>query len=393
MAPTLLRYSPSLSLLLVVGCALSGRYDFDEYGNSDDGSAGATAKEDIDNHTEGSGGSTLPVGPPSSGGERPMQTGDDSDDPGQPIDDVDDIDDDDNDDDAASQEPDTENEDDQQPSGPMTPTPICTPGSCELLEANCGRVLDGCGGILDCGTCAGSDICGGDGPNRCGAAPCSPTTCAELPFIECGTISDGCEGTLDCGSCAAPETCGGLGVAGVCGCSPLSCTEMGLKCGNVTDSCGKPLDCGGCPEPFECNAGQCECPAQSCEELEAECGTIQDRCGNELDCGTCDDGEVCGVKDPHRCSEPPCVPATCGSDQCGTFADGCGGTLDCGECSSCEDDDADCECEPTTCKEEDAECGTIDDGCGGTLDCGECDPPLKCDLIIANICLFPSDKR
>jgi endoglucanase len=51
----------------------------------------------------------------------------------------------------------------------------------------------------------------------CGAASaCVPTTCAAGGKT-CGSISDGCGGTLQCGSCAAPQTCGGAGVANVCG--------------------------------------------------------------------------------------------------------------------------------------------------------------------------------
>lgn len=47
-------------------------------------------------------------------------------------------------------------------------------------------------------------------------SPCHPTSCAALG-ANCGTMSDGCGGVLDCGSCAANQTCGGGGVPHVCG--------------------------------------------------------------------------------------------------------------------------------------------------------------------------------
>lgn len=47
----------------------------------------------------------------------------------------------------------------------------CTPATCESLGAECGSPSDGCGGTLDCGTCAAPYVCGGLEPNRCGCTP------------------------------------------------------------------------------------------------------------------------------------------------------------------------------------------------------------------------------
>src|SRR5262245_31762019 len=49
-------------------------------------------------------------------------------------------------------------------------------------------------------------------------ASCVPTSCVAKG-ANCGTVSDGCGGTLNCGTCAAPSTCGGGGVPNVCGSS------------------------------------------------------------------------------------------------------------------------------------------------------------------------------
>jgi hypothetical protein len=54
--------------------------------------------------------------------------------------------------------------------------------------------------------------------------PCQPTTCAD-EGKNCGTISDGCGATLSCGSCTGSDTCGGGGLANVCGHLPALDTE------------------------------------------------------------------------------------------------------------------------------------------------------------------------
>jgi hypothetical protein len=35
--------------------------------------------------------------------------------------------------------------------------------------------------------------------------------------LNCGQVGDGCGNVLNCGTCTAPDTCGGGGVANVCG--------------------------------------------------------------------------------------------------------------------------------------------------------------------------------
>jgi hypothetical protein len=52
-----------------------------------------------------------------------------------------------------------------------TGTVMCTPATCASLGFNCGQAGNGCGGVLDCGTCPMGQSCGGTGvPNVCGAA-------------------------------------------------------------------------------------------------------------------------------------------------------------------------------------------------------------------------------
>jgi hypothetical protein len=49
---------------------------------------------------------------------------------------------------------------------------------------------------------------------------CTPQTCS-MQGLNCGMAGDGCGNLLDCGSCAPPQTCGGAGVPGVCGASVM----------------------------------------------------------------------------------------------------------------------------------------------------------------------------
>src|SRR5882724_1506064 len=94
----------------------------------------------------------------------------------------------------------------------------CTAQTCAELGAECGKVSNGCGDRIDCGSCE-TGVCGGSGPNKCGTDPCSPRSCADIG-ASCGEISDGCGGTVQCGHCPANETCGGGGTSKKCGCTP-----------------------------------------------------------------------------------------------------------------------------------------------------------------------------
>ena len=106
---------------------------------------------------------------------------------------------------------------------------LCGLQTCTTQNATCGPVGDGCGGVIDCGSCTPPDFCGGDGtPFTCGggsgSGACVPRTCTSAG-AECGAIADGCGAvTADCGTCPTDEVCGGGGVANVCAMVP--CTGL-----------------------------------------------------------------------------------------------------------------------------------------------------------------------
>ena len=108
-----------------------------------------------------------------------------------------------------------------QPSGP--PPQTCTPKTCQQLGINCGPAGDGCGGLLQCGSCTMPQQCGAGGQPGVCAPPdggsCVPRTCQQQN-VACGPAGDGCGGLLMCGTCVAPQTCGGGGTPGQCGSGP-----------------------------------------------------------------------------------------------------------------------------------------------------------------------------
>jgi hypothetical protein len=288
----------------------------------------------------------------------------------------------------------------------------CTPKTCVELGKNCGPVADGCGGLVDCGTCAAPEFCGGGGASICGLGDtgCVPKTCADLGAT-CGKQGDGCGGLIDCGTCTAPETCGGGGTPNKCGsppkptCTPKTCAAMGYTCGPVADGCGGLVDCGKCTTgtcggggtPNVCGSSTSPCVKRTCADVGANCGPVSDGCGGlTASCGTCTGLDTCGGGGvPSKCggAPPPCTKKTCADypGTCGQQPDGCGGlTAVCGTCtapqtcggggvpSKCGGGPA--ACTPKTCADYPAgTCGRVSDGCGGlTADCGTCTAPAIC---------------
>jgi N-acetylneuraminic acid mutarotase len=191
------------------------------------------------------------------------------------------------------------------------PSSSCPALTCAGQGKNCGPVGDGCGGVLNCGTCTAPQTCGGAGTSSvCGTAvpaggACVPLTCSQLA-TSCGPAGDGCGGQLNCGTCTSPQTCGGAGTSGVCGappstCTPRTCASLGMNCGPASDSCGGLLNCGTCTLPKTCGgggiAGVCgpaACVPKTCSQLGKNCGPVSDGCGGLLSCGTCNWPQTCG---------------------------------------------------------------------------------------------------
>jgi hypothetical protein len=323
----------------------------------------------------------------------------------------------------------------------------CVPKTCQDLGFDCGQNSDGCGGALSCGSCGPGETCGAGGYSRCGAGggstdgasddgssltSCTPNTCPSMGFT-CGKNGDGCGGVLDCGTCTAPALCGGGGFS-KCGvitpaadsgsiCAPTTCMALGFDCGPAPDGCGGLLQCGPCTAPETCGAGgfsKCGlppgigadggatslCTPTSCATRGYDCGPATDGCGGLLQCGACTAPMKCGAGGFSKCGLPAgigpdggplvsCAPTTCVAHgyNCGPASDGCGGLLQCGACPAGEScgsggfnrcgaattgADGGSVCVPKTCTSQGVGCGPSGDGCGGLLQCGTCSSPQSC---------------
>lgn len=242
--------------------------------------------------------------------------------------------------------------------------PIDREVACEDIE--CGRVGDGCGGTIACGTCDRGEICGIEASGRCDEPPpCEPLSPQEACAERCGVVANGCDdvdgGLIDCSDyeefvCPAGTACGAGGEPNVCGsavdtCAPLTQNEAcdGLACGLVSDGCNSGYLCGSCTSGSRCSAGACEplpctpkSPAAACAGK--ECGLTFDGCGtaaaNTYDCselgGGCLPDELCGVREAFQCNLPypdDCTAASSCQElgwSCGIAFDECGNLLDCG---------------------------------------------------------------
>ena len=111
---------------------------------------------------------------------------------------------------------------------------VCTKKSCNELNFECGKANDGCGNIIDCGTC----------PDK---KECVDHKCVN-PF--CGDHK--CNGDDDCTTCPDDCKCGNgqKCYKGIC-CTP-NC--FGKSCGD--DGCGG--SCGTCPDDYVCDNDQCK---------------------------------------------------------------------------------------------------------------------------------------
>jgi len=114
----------------------------------------------------------------------------------------------------------------------------CTAKTCQSQGYDCGYATDGCGNIINCNPndantgCVAPAYCGGGGYNVCGTGTtgdggttCTGTTCTKLGY-NCGAASDGCGNILQCGTCTAPQFCGGGGYD-LCGPTSLAVCDAG----------------------------------------------------------------------------------------------------------------------------------------------------------------------
>jgi Cys-rich repeat protein len=132
---------------------------------------------------------------------------------------------------------------------------VCVQGACQpcASSAQCatGRVCI----AGKCSACTSANQCtAGQGcvNGLCGACQ-NNTHCAGGQ--SCNTQTGQCGACQNNAQCTAPQTCGGGGVAGVCGCTPVTCEARGFNCGTMDNGCGQIVACGVCAAPLTCGGG------------------------------------------------------------------------------------------------------------------------------------------
>jgi len=151
----------------------------------------------------------------------------------------------------------------------------CEENTCSSYGAECGVVPTHCGvgeDAIFCGGCFGERICvgnkcicplGADCDGGCdGGEPTYP--CTKNECSPPGGLPDGCGGVVHCPSCAGSEDCILSPNTQVFEClGDCTCKAEGVECGNAT-VCGAPTLCGTCADNgfeagYRCEGGRCVC--------------------------------------------------------------------------------------------------------------------------------------
>lgn len=198
-----------------------------------------------------------------------------------------------------------------------------SPNDC---AGKCGQLLSACGTLFDCPGCSGGQVCGGGGPNVCGAGLCIPS-CAG---IGCGE-SNGCDGVCTAGTCPTGEYC----AQGVCA-KPSSDAGSGSDAKLSSDSGSgsdakltsdaKPSSDSGSGSDAKppSDGGTSECGAfyttgiAACDScLIASCCALETTCAGDLNCENCiGAGNTMGTfnciqEDPNASALVNCYKANC----------------------------------------------------------------------------------
>jgi hypothetical protein len=194
----------------------------------------------------------------------------------------------------------------------------CTALTCKQMTGACGpNIPDGCGNLLNCGSCAllcsdtmkdGNETavdCGGPDCGKCpNNSPCSlPRDCESgvCAAASAGAVKtcrppdcmdgvkNGNETGKDCGGptcpkcpngnpCNAPTDCAsGLCSSNVCACKPLTCADYPTECGGLSNGCSGTIQC-------PCKA-LCMDMMKNGHETDVDCGGA--------DCAACMTGQAC----------------------------------------------------------------------------------------------------
>ncbi|MBM4352461.1 MAG: hypothetical protein FJ109_01485 [Deltaproteobacteria bacterium] len=209
----------------------------------------------------------------------------------------------------------------------------CQPATCDVLEAQCGYLGDGCGGHLSCGICPGGQVCHQSG--ICGSPDCQNGLFTVLqaqiggPGTSTGAPPGGqvpvaavfeAGGGAGCGGGVIQLVLGFPGEAAACfdlGALPVCPQSVQGSVGAFIEApelVGEHVlfaqtlcegDCAGASAAFEQTGWktvavqvgtvtvEASCLPTGCAALGKECGDWGDGCGGILHCGLCPEGTAC----------------------------------------------------------------------------------------------------
>jgi hypothetical protein len=300
------------------------------------------------------------------------------------------------------------------------PNNSCTPSTCASLGGyNCDNWSDGCGGILNCGTCNGTQICSGGHcygtgyncslsynyscygnasvwANECGnyttifcnstqtcisnATRCKTATCFDKGY-NCGTYNG-----YYCGGCSSGYICTNL-AGGVCISNSTNCsltTYSYLCSGSIStriNGCGV-YNNQSCSSNQVCITNITRCRNLTCSEKGYTCGTY-----NSFNCGTCNSGYYCNrtIGGGSCIYNNTCIISNytyhCFGANVNTRLDNCGNDQN----QSCSSNQV-CitnitRCRSKTCSEAGYNCGTYN-----SFNCGTCGTGYTCSNSAGGTC-------
>lgn len=151
--------------------------------------------------------------------------------------------------------------------------------------------------------------------------------------------------SVDCGECIIPSDCGSGYIcnmnhccisSGGGGCTPKTCSQLGVQCGQTSNGCNSYINCGSCPTGYTCSGGVCQ--GNVCRLLGQSCSGGYPCCSG-LVCsgGICQSSSPIGGGNPCQGkadntqvggSNPCYNPYRCCNEQCiNTGNQPCSGTV------------------------------------------------------------------
>jgi hypothetical protein len=265
----------------------------------------------------------------------------------------------------------------------------CQPGTCDVLDADCGFVEDGCGGHVSCGACPEGQVC------HLGAT-CGSPDCQKGLFTVLQAQVGG-SGT----SAGAPPS-GSIPVAVIfkagssAGC-PTCPVQLVLGFPGESAACFDLWTLPTCPQSVQTSIGAfINAPEPVGEHVLLAASLQEEDCSVASTLFALESWKTVAVPVGNVTVEGSCLPAGCDAlgKECGDWGDGCGGLVHCGSCAEDTTCTSQGQCD-SPCKAgvfEITDIGIADSGSVGSAPAGET-ASLSIDWLLGNADGCPGCKR